>query len=61
MSCREIRIIDPPSGWRYGFPKEYTRKENETLEEWLLKEGYPEWLIPQALKYSRYWTHQSEE
>ena len=48
------RIIDPPSGWKYGFPK-VIPDEIENLEEWLFGEGYPFDLIPNALKYSRYW------
>ncbi len=35
-------IIDPPSGWKYGFPKVYDNPENLSTEEWLVKNGYPE-------------------
>ncbi len=35
-------IIDPPSGWKYGFPKVYDNPDNFTMEEWLVKNGYPE-------------------
>lgn len=35
------KIIDPPSGWRYGFPKEIP--ENITdVRAWLVKNGYPQ-------------------
>jgi hypothetical protein len=48
-------LIDPPSGWKYGFPKLYDRPESETIEEWFLKKGYPQKLIDQGmLKYCRY-------
>jgi hypothetical protein len=30
--------VDPPSGWRYGFPKIWNGEGNMT--EWLLSEGY---------------------
>lgn len=33
---------DPPSGWKYGFPKLYSPKEGESLEETLLRDGYPQ-------------------
>lgn len=33
---------DPPSGWMYGFPKPYKPKEGESLEETLLRDGYPQ-------------------
>jgi len=47
-------MIDPPSGWKYGFPKElpqeavmfyggddYGLKETFNLMEWFVQEGYP--------------------
>lgn len=34
-------IYDPPSGWRYGFPKPYLPHPGETLRETLLRDGYP--------------------
>jgi hypothetical protein len=43
MTRNEI-LIDPPEGWRYGFPKPcpefHDLKFN--LNEWLLANGYPE-------------------
>lgn len=35
-------LYDPPSGHRYGFPKVYRPIEGETLEETLIRDGYPE-------------------
>jgi hypothetical protein len=35
-------IYDPPSGWRYGFPKHYLPLKDETLEQTLLRDGYPQ-------------------
>lgn len=35
-------FYDPPSGWRYGFPKVYMPLPDETLEETLRRDGYPE-------------------
>lgn len=35
-------IYDPPSGWMYGFPRPYLPKEGETLEDTLLRDGYPQ-------------------
>lgn len=35
-------IYDPPSGWMYGFPKVYAPLPHETLEETLLRDGYPQ-------------------
>lgn len=35
-------LYDPPSGWRYGFPKPYLPREGESLEETLRRDGYPQ-------------------
>ena len=51
-------IIDPPSGWKYGFPKPVPQdvlKDDERLAIWLMLQGYPEKDTPLAIKYSRYW------
>lgn len=38
-------IYDPPSGWMYGFPKPYKPLDGETLEQTLLRDGYPQYEI----------------
>ena len=40
-------MIDPPSGWLYGFPKYvsesvYEKFESGDLIKWLLENGYPQ-------------------
>ena len=48
-------LIDPPSGWRYGFPKPYKNPGNKPLEEWLLENGYPQHEIDNSgAKYCRF-------
>jgi hypothetical protein len=40
----ELISIDPPSGWKYGFPKTITVEEYEkidSLKEWCIENGYP--------------------
>jgi hypothetical protein len=49
-----VTIVDPPGGWRFGFPKPLD--ETIPYEEFLLKNGYPKEDIDLALNYSRYWT-----
>ena len=56
---RKVRMIDPPEGWRFGFPKELP--EGVDLQEWLFGEGYPMDLIPDALEKSRYWEEERED
>jgi hypothetical protein len=34
-------MIDPPSGWKYGFPKELPPGVEDTLA-WLVENGYPQ-------------------
>ena len=48
-------LYDPPSGWRYGFPKPYRPKEGETLEDTLRRDGYPQHEIDNSgAKYVRF-------
>lgn len=51
----KITIVDPPDGWRYGFPAPLQKD----YEQQLRLAGYPERDIDLALKWSRYW--ESEE
>ena len=34
-------MIDPPSGWKYGFPKVLPNDVTDTLK-WLVENGYPQ-------------------
>ena len=34
-------MIDPPGGWKYGFPKELPAGVEDTLK-WLVENGYPQ-------------------
>ena len=34
-------MIDPPSGWRYGFPKRIPREHQHRATEWMIEQGYP--------------------
>ena len=45
-----MTIVDPPSGWRYGFPA----KLKDDYRQQLLDAGYPKKDIELALKYSWY-------
>jgi hypothetical protein len=41
--------VDPPSGWRYGFPKLYDPATDGNMREWLVKNGYPKSLADKGL------------
>lgn len=52
-------LIDPPSGWRYGYPKELPASLHDASEEdlidWHLSQGYPQQFINDGLlRYTRY-------
>ena len=52
-----VTFIDPPSGWRYGFPKVYPKEAEGRTLEWLVEQGYPQWEIDKMKNhfYCRYW------
>ena len=52
-----MMIVDPPGGWKYGFPKLYVG----TLQQMLKDSGYPEKDIKFALENSRYWEEPTPE
>jgi len=49
--------IDPPSGWKYGFPKVLPNPMPEDLYDWLVSKGYPQKEIDSCGKhfYYRIW------
>lgn len=38
------KMIDPPSGWVYGFPKEIPESVTD-VNKWLVENGYPQTMI----------------
>ncbi len=55
-------IIDPPAGWKYGFPKPIPEDRKKDVTVWLVEQGYPKEMIDSFGEhfYCRYW-EQSEE
>lgn len=54
-------MYDPPSGWRYGFPKEYKPIQGESIEETLLRDGYPlEEIRNGGAEHCRFWKGELE-
>lgn len=50
-----VMMYDPPSGWQYGFPKEYRPLDDESIDDTLRRDGYPEYMIVQGMgKYTRF-------
>lgn len=50
-------MVDPPSGWRYGFPKLKEDTDTRTTEQWLIDEGYPKDQAKFASENCRWWMH----
>jgi len=57
-----ITYIDPPSGWKYGFPKVLPEEAKRRVREWLVEEGYPAREIESYGEYfyCRYWSKEVE-
>lgn len=50
------RIIDPPSGWMFGFPKPIP-KDVKDVRKWLIENGYPKEVMDKYGEYfpCKYW------
>lgn len=50
-------MIDPPSGWQYGFPKPIPEDRRQDVKVWLVEQGYPKELIEELGDdfFCRYW------
>ena len=50
-------MIDPPSGWRYGFPKLIPEERKNDVLVWLVEQGYPQDIIDNLGEYfyCRFW------
>jgi hypothetical protein len=62
---KTVIMCDPPSGWKYGFPKPIPQDvwDDKTTLKWLLEEGYPQHEID-ALGdhfHCRYWEEEIDE
>ncbi len=54
-------MCDPPSGWKYGFPKALP-EDVKNVTAWLLQNGYPQEEIDKCGNhfYVRYWESESD-
>lgn len=58
----ENLYIDPPEGWKYGFPKIIPAEHQSRTMEWLVEQGYPQTLIDSFGDYfiCRYWNGEED-
>ena len=56
-------MIDPPSGWKYGFPKVIPEERRKDTLVWLVEQGYPQHLIDEFGEHfvCGYWPVLDEE
>jgi len=55
-----VMVVDPPSGWKYGFPKEcpehvWESTDVSVFRKWLIESGYPEKEAEFGMEYLRCW------
>lgn len=48
--------VDPPSGWRWGFPKMWDPRTDPDIKQWFIEQGLPETELEFAMNWSRYWS-----
>ena len=60
---KKVMMIDPPSGWKYGFPKVLPEEAKGHNLEWLVENGYPQSEIDSLGKYfyCRCWEQEIED
>ena len=58
----KIHMIDPPSGWKYGFPKAVPNPAPKDMVAWLVSEGYPQSEIDKMGDhfYCRHWEQEHD-
>ena len=53
MRLKKKLLIDPPSGWMYGFPDYWIQEDHGSMEDFLRLKKYPEKDIQFALEHMR--------
>lgn len=63
MAKVKVMMVDPPSGWKYGFPKILPKEATGRNLEWMVENGYPQFEIDKMKDhfYCRYWEEEFEE
>lgn len=54
MMTKKVAMYDPPAGWLHGFPKPFHPLEGESLEQTLIRDGYPEHMA-KDVRGVRFW------
>lgn len=53
----KVLMVDPPEGWKYGFPKPVPDNcvAGQDMTDWLVAQGYPRDLTEKSWFYLRFW------
>lgn len=54
-------MVDPPSGWMYGFPMVWDKELEPDLKTFLRAKGYPEKDLDFAMNHIRMWLPKEEK
>jgi hypothetical protein len=59
----KVKMCDPPSGWKYGFPKPLPADQEHRFHEWLVENGYPKILLDAFGDkfWCRFWVTEEKE
>lgn len=49
--------VDPPEGWRWGFPKVWDEETDGDMETWLVEQGYP---LTDMIMHTRCWAYEGD-
>ena len=62
MKIKKVKMIDPPSGWKYGFPKALPEDVVDT-KKWLVENGYPQTEIDACGEsfHCRHWLKETDD
>ena len=50
-----VTYYDPPGGWAFGFPRVYKPRSGETIDQTLIRDGFPKANIVEGVLYCRFW------
>lgn len=54
-------MIDPPSGWMYGFPKVIPPEHHHRITEWVVENGYPQKMTESYFYYRMWWVEENDD
>lgn len=64
MKNKTVTIVDPPEGWRFGFPRQMPnsidQNDPKQIRAWMLDCGYPEKIMLGYGEYFHYRVWQEE-